>query len=423
MDYVTISNGGNGVMIRFEQIASTLETQIRSGKISGKLPSEKELAARFSVAGMTMSRAMDVLKSRGLIHQIHRQGSFVIPPQKKVLRLLKSSRCYFAGREQHILLEKFPDISFEIVESLDEADIAVFPTILPMNYSSHFMPWPQEIIRKLKDSGKYFNNIFEYHHVGTPVYAVPYSFSPCLLAFNKKLMKKYAPGFDCNNFSMDALTDLLDKVPEELRPASQETNRLILSIAYTTGSLSAALNMLKKLRLPAKSSASPGERIFTVITRKDIFDTEIQNTCMLMPMPSFNGNRCCHTVSESVFVPLGSRHPETAFQLAAHTLSDHFQQHVAEISDNLPANRKTALENKCSGKLNDDIFFSETVNIHYPREIIDPLSTAVILLGLKEFAGNRLSVEDFIKLLKNEEENIRRREKAIENILQNQFQF
>ena len=409
-------------MIRFEQIASTLETQIRSGKISGKLPSEKELAARFSVAGMTMSRAMDVLKNKGLIHQIHRQGSFVIPPQKKVLRLLKSSLCYFAGREQQILLEKFPDLSFEIVDSLDKADIAVCPTIMPMNYSSHFMPWPQEIIRKLKDSGKYFNNIFEYHHIGTPVYAVPYSFSPCLLAFNKKLMQKYVPGFDRNIFSIDTLTDILNKVPEELRPASQEANRLILSIAYTTGSLSSSLNMLKKLRLPVKPSSSPGERILTVITRKDIFNPEIQNTCELMPMPSFNGSRSCHSVSESIFVPLGSRHPETAFQLAAHTLSDHFQQRVAEISDNLPANRKIALGNRCSNQL-DDIFFSETDNIHYPREIIDPLSTAVILLGLKEFAGNRLSVDDLIKLLKSEEESIRRREKAIENILTNQQQF
>ena len=141
-----------------------------------------------------------------------------------------------------------------------------------------------------------------------------------------------------------------------------------------------------------------------------------------MPMPSFNGSRFCHSVSESIFVPLGSRHPETAFQLAAHTLSDHFQQRVAEISDNLPANRKIALENRCSNQL-DDIFFSETDNIHYPREIIDPLSTAVILLGLKEFAGNRLSVDDLIKLLKSEEESIRRREKAIENILTNQQQF
>ena len=62
-------------------------------------------------------------------------------------------------------------------------------------------------------------------------------------------------------------------------------------------------------------------------------------------------------------------------------------------------------------------------NIHFPREIIDPLSTAVILLGLKEFAGNRLSVDNFIKLLKAEEESISRREKAIENILANQQQF
>lgn len=410
-------------MVRFEQIADTLETQIRAGELSGKLPSEKELAAKFSVARMTMSRAMDVLRNRGLIHQIHRRGSFVIPPQKKVLRLLKSSCCYFAGANPEILLRNFPDVSFETVDSLDEADIAVFPTILPMNYSSHFMPWPQEIIRKLKESGKYFDQVFEYHHIGTPVYAVAYSFCPCVLAYNKELAQKYAPEIDFSNFNCSDLENLINRVPEEVLPDSQETNRLILSLAYSTGSLTGALDMLKKIKTTSQNSASPRSKIFTVVTRKDILNGNITDTYSLMPMPAFSGRRYCHSVSESVFVPLNSRYPEIAFQLAAHTLSDSFQNEVAKISDNLPANRIVAGNSSISGRQTDKLFFEEMNNIHFPREIIDPLSTAVILLGLKEFAGNRLSVDNFIKLLKAEEESISRREKAIENILANQQQF
>ena len=53
--------------VRFEKIADTLEQKIRCGEISGKLPNEKELASRFSVASMTMSRAINVLKDKGLI--------------------------------------------------------------------------------------------------------------------------------------------------------------------------------------------------------------------------------------------------------------------------------------------------------------------------------------------------------------------
>ena len=71
--------------------------------------------------------------------------------------------------------------------------------------------------------------------------------------------------------------------------------------------------------------------------------------------------------------------------------------------------------------MSDSIFFDEIDNIHYPREIIDPLSTAVILMGLKEFAGNRLSFADFQALLQIEQESMLRRKAAIEDILKNSF--
>ena len=140
-------------------------------------------------------------------------------------------------------------------------------------------------------------------------------------------------------------------------------------------------------------------------------------------MPKLNGARCSHPVSESVFVPLNSRYPETAFQIAAHTLSEDFQQAVAESNDNIPSNRKISESCRHNGVLSDELFYQETKNIHYPREIIDPLSTAVILMGLKEFAGNRLALNDFLKLLQTENENMIRRKQAIENILGNIFSF
>ena len=411
-------------MARYEEIAKSLEQDIRSGKISGKLPSEKELASSFSVAGMTMSRAIDALKSRGLVRQVHRRGTFVVPPEKKVLRLLKSSCVYFAGKNQDKFLEGFPDVSFEIVHSLDEADIAVFPTILPMNYSSHFMPWPQEIIRKLRESGKYFDQAFEFHHIGTPVYAVAYSLCPSLLAYNREVVEKYVPDFSPDSFSFDEMVKLLELLPYDMLPDMHGTNRLLLSLAYDAGSLDRALENFKKLRLSAKAPQTAGEkRVFSIITRRDIFTSEPDSRYDFMPMPEFNSHRFCHPVSESVFVPLNSRYPEIAFQLAASTLSDRFQKVVADSLDNLPANISIARSCVNSKVRGDEMFFNEVKSIHYPREIIDPLSTAVILMGLKEFAGNRLPLKEFQNLLKNEKESIKRRREAINNILGNIFSF
>ena len=210
---------------RFEKIADTLEKKIRNGEISGKLPNEKELAAQFSVASMTMSRAMSVLKERGLVHQIHRRGTFAVTPEKKVLRLWHKSTCYFAGKNPEIMINDIHDVAIETVDNFEEADIVVFPTIMPMNYSSHFMPWPQEIIRKLKKSEKYFDQVFEFHHIGTPVYAVAYSFCPSILAYNKKLTTQYDPDFSASAFNYADMVKLLDKTPEQICPDSRKTGR------------------------------------------------------------------------------------------------------------------------------------------------------------------------------------------------------
>ena len=234
-------------------------------------------------------------------------------------------------------------------------------------------------------------------------------------------MKKYCPDFSPGSFTCDDIIKLLGEIPPELRPDSRKTNRLLLSLAYSSGSLDKALHIFEKIQLVPESDVPGHERIFSVVTRRDIFNPDIQKSCGLVPMPELNGKRYCQPVSESVFVPLTSRYPEVAFQRAVNTLSEPFQRAAALHCDNLPANREVALSCKHDHILSDDIFFDEIANIHYPREIIDPLSTAVILMGLKEFAGHRLSIRDFTALLNEEKMNIIRRKKAIEKILENQI--
>ena len=181
-------------MNRSEEVALLLEQKIRSGEISGKLPSEKELAAGFAVANMTMARAMDILKAKGLIRQVPRRGTFAEAPRKKVIRLYKNS--YFAALHKELLIHGIEDVALEVVNDLSEADIAVLSTTVPMHYSSHFLPYPPELLNELKASGKFYDQVFEFHHISAPTYAVVYNFSPWLLAYNKKLMRDFCSEFD-----------------------------------------------------------------------------------------------------------------------------------------------------------------------------------------------------------------------------------
>ena len=65
----------------YEQIAQCLENEIIYSKTEiVKLPSEKDLAAQFSVSKTAIREALKVLKERGLISSKNGEGSFVTKP-------------------------------------------------------------------------------------------------------------------------------------------------------------------------------------------------------------------------------------------------------------------------------------------------------------------------------------------------------
>lgn len=63
-------------------LADHVERRIRAGELQPgtRLPSERELAAEYGVAYMTVRRAAGVLRERGLIVTVHGKGTFVVDP-------------------------------------------------------------------------------------------------------------------------------------------------------------------------------------------------------------------------------------------------------------------------------------------------------------------------------------------------------
>jgi DNA-binding FadR family transcriptional regulator len=71
---------------RYEQIAATLESEIRAGALSpgDRLPSERDLAQRMGVSRATVREALGALQLAGLVETRQGAGSFVaaVPPQR-----------------------------------------------------------------------------------------------------------------------------------------------------------------------------------------------------------------------------------------------------------------------------------------------------------------------------------------------------
>jgi GntR family transcriptional regulator len=64
----------------YVQLAEDLAKRIERGEfpVGARLPSEAELAQDYGTAKMTVRRALEILRERGMIRTLHGRGSVVI---------------------------------------------------------------------------------------------------------------------------------------------------------------------------------------------------------------------------------------------------------------------------------------------------------------------------------------------------------
>lgn len=67
--------------LAYLQVADDLAARIRSGKLTGRMPAERDLAQEYGVAYGTIRRAMGILRERGLVETVHGRGTFAISPE------------------------------------------------------------------------------------------------------------------------------------------------------------------------------------------------------------------------------------------------------------------------------------------------------------------------------------------------------
>jgi GntR family transcriptional regulator len=64
----------------YVQLADKLAARIAAGEfpLGSRLPSEAALAEHYGVAKMTVRRAMEILRERGMVRTLHGRGSVVV---------------------------------------------------------------------------------------------------------------------------------------------------------------------------------------------------------------------------------------------------------------------------------------------------------------------------------------------------------
>jgi DNA-binding GntR family transcriptional regulator len=75
-----------------DQLATILRGQIERGELTGKLPAQLDLAKTYGVSRETVTKALAVLKSEGLVTAIRSRGTFATGQGREVTKMSKKSK-------------------------------------------------------------------------------------------------------------------------------------------------------------------------------------------------------------------------------------------------------------------------------------------------------------------------------------------
>ena len=69
----------------YQQLADVLRKQIASGELAPRrpIPSKKTLMQEHGIAGGTVDKAVDLLKTEGLVRTVPGRGIYVVPPDER----------------------------------------------------------------------------------------------------------------------------------------------------------------------------------------------------------------------------------------------------------------------------------------------------------------------------------------------------
>ena len=405
-----------------ERIAESILTKIMSGELTGRLPAEQELARQCGVSSVTAARALNILRDKGVVQRVTGRGTFVTGNGRTVVRIAFNR--YFAEKLFPMLERHFPNVTVEPVSDIMEADAAVYSTTVPFFPGEYFLPWPRERLNRLKNEGRLFPQIFEFHNVNGAVWGLPYLFSPDVLLYNRKIMRRIAPDFEPYALTFERFLELRTKLPRGVAFWSGPGDSLLLSLIYNlSGCGMANPDIFKKAVsltgtiefcgsfddfLAGKALFSQGSRYMSRQLTED-FD--------ISPMPLYDGRRPCHAGSEALMVRNTTCHQELLFDMAEALFRPEIQKSIGVVKRSIPADAAVAASSLDSSILRDDIFLNEIKNVDYAHRHMSDSMDLCFSTVLKKFVNSQISREEFLREVEDSYRFGEKRRRALDDFM------
>lgn len=419
---------------KFAQIADQLLADIDSGRYTGRLPSEQELAKIFGTTAVTVRKGLDQLFHQGVIEKVPYVGTFVRRRELPVVRIFWPD-APFAREENEAIInavtERFAsEIKVEFCsrkrddETRFSYDLLRVTGTLRCPYGEVAAPLSPEYMEEFMHPG-YFRKAFDVHRLEDMHYALPLLFSPSLLQLDRSLLPEGFPCPEPYGLSWEFIFKLKELAVAQgwkLWDASAMHTLmrcLVLESCDEPGRL-ADVNierMERNIRRvwplfdPALMITSPGEQVLLKWTcRQYMVSRNASEAPVLLAFPpeSQDGVRYNAASGEFMMLAAGARERDAALSVAKFFLSEKVQGIIGRYKVGLPVLKSAALDSIDSRLYRDDMFINEERNIMAnnaaEHEFVLRLRT-----HFESVINSKMSLESFLDMLKYEVNTAKRR--------------
>lgn len=355
-----------------ETIADAIEKKIGNGVYTDKLPSEQIVADEYATTRMTAAKALNLLVERGLAVRILFRGTYVRQAEQRKIRVMGNE--HFVKCLTEYVPRHFPGVSIVPVRKIDEAELMILSTFTPFEYESRLLPLPHSMIERIEKADRHYPLATKLHCSGGDCYGIPALFSPFLMAYERKNMRKLDPGFDPYALTLEKILVLKEKADAlniSLFGLFQNAESLFYSILNNMPDFPPKKNGFRKIFEVFESLTDAGNReeyLFRMISRhgaamlmKEGVDFDI------CPIPLINGTRYGTLASETLFVNRDVKNPGLLFDICEASVMPDFQRLLTAGHYAIPIQRDCALESIGCPGYRDDFFFAEISNLFFGR--------------------------------------------------------
>jgi hypothetical protein len=380
------------VFNKSEMIANTLMEQIRSGALSGRLPSDKKVAEDFGVALMTATRALTLLQERGAVVRVPRKGTFVLARSGAEIKIKCLPRFFEIFKKWMTVHHPEVELLHLPLRDGEKGDLRVLTThAIFTDYDADSCQFSKAREQRLRQSGRFWESLFELYSKNNRLFGVPYLFSPILLHYNRSLMRQIDPAFSPVELDFEKFVVLLEKAVKsgyggiDLQCFGEafffNTVYCIAGHQPDEKAIMTAAALFEELVLRHGENFAGGETLFALSPRHQTYDSNFEDYD-IAPMPFINGVRACPLASEALVVSSHCADTEFLHDICEETLTPEFQRLVTAGSYGVAADRSIAVDSLKTSVRRDDFFFTEVANSavifqDYSLEMVQDISLCI----------------------------------------------